>query len=201
MQGLLPVTLTLLVGSHIAQYGSYKKKCWWTVRPYAIGWHIITRNRNYCWCLQYSGIIEHDTFILQIFGLGVLAIGIWIKVDKEIANVGEVINLGLSSGGDGSIENIVDITAWCFIAAGIFAFIVGFFGCCGAIRESRVLLGFVSTWTPTCSGNIHTKIKITLEQRLWLVIALVISLVESGATWSPQIKFIALMVWWVYYLS
>lgn len=86
-------------------------------------------------------------FLLQIFGLGVLAIGIWIKVDKEIANVGEVINLGLSSGsGTDNIENIVDITAWCFIAAGIFAFIVGFFGCCGAIRESQVLLGFVSIY-------------------------------------------------------
>lgn len=71
-----------------------------------------------------------------------LAIGVWIQVDKEIANMGEALNLGLDDGGQQ--ENIVEITSWVFIGSGIFAFIVGFFGCCGAIRESRVLLGFVS---------------------------------------------------------
>lgn len=79
-------------------------------------------------------------FRFQIFGLGLLGVGIWIKVDRNIANVGETLNIGFT-------ENTVEIVAWIFIGAGIFAFVVGFFGCCGAIRESRVLLAFVSSQT------------------------------------------------------
>lgn len=55
-----------------------------------------------------------------------------------MANVGEAINIGLD-------ENLLDIVAWIFIGGGAFAFITGFFGCCGAIKESAALLGFVST--------------------------------------------------------
>ena len=36
------------------------------------------------------------------------------------------------------------MVAYILIGVGVFIFIVGFFGCCGAIRESKCMLGMVS---------------------------------------------------------
>lgn len=80
--------------------------------------------------------------LLQILGLGVLGIGIWLKVDQTVANLGQAVNIGLS-------DPVIDIVAWLFIGAGIFVFVVGFLGCCSAIKESQILLGFVSALYPT----------------------------------------------------
>lgn len=66
-----------------------------------------------------------------------LGVGVWMKVDLRVANLGQAISIGLN-------EQVVDIVAWIFIGTGIFVFVVGFMGCCGAIKESRILLGFVS---------------------------------------------------------
>ena len=35
--------------------------------------------------------------------------------------------------------------AYLFTGVGVFVFVVGFFGCCGAVKESKAMLGVVST--------------------------------------------------------
>jgi len=54
------------------------------------------------------------------------------------ANLGQAIKVGME-------ENVVEHITWIFIGSGIFVFAVGFAGFLGAIRESKVMLGFVSS--------------------------------------------------------
>ena len=83
---------------------------------------------------QINSRIEF-VFLLQIAGAAILGIGIWTEIDpgQFDAFLG---NSGYS------------LPAKILIAAGAFVMIVGFLGCCGAIRESRLLLGLVcfSLW-------------------------------------------------------
>lgn len=67
-------------------------------------------------------------FFFWIAGAAILGIGIWTEIDpgQFDAFLG---NSGYS------------LPAKILIAAGAFVMIVGFLGCCGAIRESRLLLG------------------------------------------------------------
>lgn len=62
----------------------------------------------------YRYILNKLFCILQLFGLGLLGIGIWLKVDREFANLGEVIRIGTEE------VHIVEIAAWVFIGAGLF---------------------------------------------------------------------------------
>ena len=43
-----------------------------------------------------------------------------------------------------SKDSVIKTAGFILIGTGCFIFIVGFCGCCGAIRESECLLGFVS---------------------------------------------------------
>ena len=61
-----------------------------------------------------------------------LGIGIWTKIDA-----GQFDSfLGYSG---------YSVSAYILIGAGAFVTLVGFLGCCGAIRENRCMLGTVST--------------------------------------------------------
>jgi len=72
-------------------------------------------------------------------GTAILAVGIWLAVDQtsllvllKFTPTENVLNL---------LEPLVmRQTAYLFIAAGAFVFIVSFLGYCGAVKESRVLL-------------------------------------------------------------
>ena len=57
-----------------------------------------------------------------------LGIGIWSRVESK--------DWDSLLGDDGTIVNAANI----LIAAGAFVMIIGFLGCCGAIRENRFLL-------------------------------------------------------------
>lgn len=59
----------------------------------------------------------------QLFGLGLLAIGVWLKVDKEVANLAEAIKIGLE-------DSLIDIAAWVFIGAGLSLSII-----CGSLTN------------------------------------------------------------------
>lgn len=73
--------------------------------------------------------------IIFLAGAGILAVGIWVKVDsgsifnflEKIPNapteLGQVLNVG-----------------YLLIALGGLLLIIGFLGCCGAVRESRCML-------------------------------------------------------------
>ena len=57
--------------------------------------------------------------------------------DKNISSYFEVLNLDTH-------DQYFKYSSYILIAFGIFVFLVGFCGCCGAIRGSKCLLGFVS---------------------------------------------------------
>lgn len=76
-------------------------------------------------------------FYPQAFGVAILIVGIWIKTDPEISNLGQAVKVG-------DAEPVVEIVTWLFIGAGIFVFAVGVVGMIGIIRESKIMMGFVS---------------------------------------------------------
>lgn len=79
-------------------------------------------------CIKYLLIIFNVVFWLV--GLAILAIGIWIAVDPSIKD-----KLG---GGDHL--DYLRIGAYVIIGVGAFIALVGFLGCCGAMKESQCML-------------------------------------------------------------
>ncbi|XP_044010708.1 tetraspanin-1 isoform X2 [Aphidius gifuensis] len=81
-------------------------------------------------------------FIFFVAGGAAMAAGLWILLDKktlgdvftsfEINEVSNVLNE--------TNANVISLIAYCLIVAGALAFIVCFFGYCGAAVESRCLL-------------------------------------------------------------
>lgn len=69
--------------------------------------------------------------------MAILGVGIWIKLDPVFSNLGKAVHVG-------SDEAIVEIVTWTFIGVGIFVFAIAFAGLIGTIRESKVIMGFVS---------------------------------------------------------
>lgn len=57
-------------------------------------------------------------------------------VDKNIGSYFEVLNIDTH-------DKFFRYAAYILIAFGVFVFLVGFCGCCGAIRGSKCLLGLV----------------------------------------------------------
>lgn len=73
-------------------------------------------------------------FIFWLSGAALLGVGIWLKVDKTILKLLEFINIDQT-------DPMLDYAAYLIIALGAFVFLVGFCGCCGAIKENKCLLG------------------------------------------------------------
>lgn len=73
----------------------------------------------------------------QLGGACLLGIGIWVLVDptgfREIVATNPLLTTG----------------AYIVLAMGGLLFLLGFLGCCGAVRENRCLLLFVSDPSPT----------------------------------------------------
>ena len=74
--------------------------------------------------------------------MAVLSVGIWVLVDPNIQDYVDVINT--------TDEQYFKNVAYLLIALGSFVFLVGFCGCCGAIRKSKCLLGFVRHLVACC---------------------------------------------------
>ncbi|KAM9311691.1 tetraspanin-8 [Gastrophryne carolinensis] len=77
-------------------------------------------------CLKYSMFVFN--FLFWVCGCIILGVSIYLRVDK-----GAQQKLNLQEGG---LLSAVDV----MIAVGAIIMVLGFFGCCGAIRESRCLL-------------------------------------------------------------
>ncbi|XP_029975334.1 CD9 antigen-like isoform X1 [Salarias fasciatus] len=80
-------------------------------------------------CVKYLLFVFN--FIFWLMGSFVLAVGLWLRFDPE--------TVSLLSG-----EKAPDtffIGVYILIGAGSLVMLVGFFGCCGAVRESQCLLG------------------------------------------------------------
>jgi len=75
-------------------------------------------------------------FFFWLSGAAILGVGIWILVDKDLQDYLDVIKDAMED------EDALRNAAYILIGFGTFVFIVGFCGCCGAIRRSKCLLGF-----------------------------------------------------------
>ena len=71
---------------------------------------------------------------LQISGCVLLAVGVWILVDPSKKYLFELIasNTGTSE--------VLEYLSYALCALGGFVVLVGFFGCCGAMQESKCML-------------------------------------------------------------
>lgn len=80
-------------------------------------------------CVKYLLFVFN--FIFWLVGSLVLAVGLWLRLDRDTV---DLLNQ------DGAPETFF-IGVYILIGAGGLMMLVGFFGCCGAVRESQCLLG------------------------------------------------------------
>ena len=91
------------------------------------------RARNNC-----AWLSNDCSFILKLSGAALLGLGIWLMVDKNVLSYIDIVTWDSS-------DPYLDVVAYVLIGTGSFIFLVGFCGCCGALRESRGLIALVST--------------------------------------------------------
>uniref|UniRef100_A0A8B9H5A5 Tetraspanin 2b n=1 Tax=Astyanax mexicanus TaxID=7994 RepID=A0A8B9H5A5_ASTMX len=91
-------------------------------------------------CVKYLLFIFN--FIFWMMGSLVLAVGLWLRLEQDTVAL---------LGSDGAPENFF-IGVYILIVAGGLVMLVGFFGCCGAVRESQCLLGSLN-----CCGTASTR--------------------------------------------
>ncbi|MCI4387165.1 hypothetical protein PGIGA_G00071010 [Pangasianodon gigas] len=80
-------------------------------------------------CVKYLLFIFN--FIFWLLGSLVLAVGLWLRLENDTVSL-------LDSD---TAPDTFFIGVYILIAAGGLVMLVGFFGCCGAVRESQCLLG------------------------------------------------------------
>lgn len=81
-------------------------------------------------------ILIFFNIIFWLSGLGLLAIGIWVLVDSSILDKIDFVASLVEGNGE-----MLKYASYVLIAVGLLIAIVGFFGCCGALKENKCLLG------------------------------------------------------------
>ncbi|ELW67958.1 tetraspanin-8 [Tupaia chinensis] len=79
-------------------------------------------------CIKYSMFIFN--FLFWVCGVLILGLAIWVRVSKDGQ---EIIGSG-----DSDITSYVSVNI--LIAVGAIIMVLGFLGCCGAVKESRCML-------------------------------------------------------------
>ena len=77
--------------------------------------------------------------IMQLSGAAILGVGVWVKVDSG-SLLGILEDVPDAPAGLSQLVNV----AYLLIAVGAVLLVIGFLGCCGAIKESRCMLLTVS---------------------------------------------------------
>ncbi|CAG5897369.1 unnamed protein product [Menidia menidia] len=73
--------------------------------------------------------------IIFLAGVAVLGVGIWVKVDS-----GSILNfLGQIEDAPAELAQVLNV-GYLLIAVGALLVVIGFLGCCGAIKESKCML-------------------------------------------------------------
>ena len=100
-----------------------------------------------------------NVFPFQLLGCAILGVGIWVLVDKNFSKYVD----------NSEHFNMLYTGAYVFIAVGVIIMIIGFFGCCGAIRENQCMLGMVGH-TQLSFDNISIRRKVLLINTIkkWL---------------------------------
>ncbi|KAH1176357.1 hypothetical protein KIL84_021091 [Mauremys mutica] len=93
-------------------------------------------NRTGCWKMGCFSFLKLMMFVFNgvifLSGLAVLGIGIWVKVDG-----GSFVQiLGAAAP---QLMQLINVGYLC-IAVGTFLLLMGFLGCCGAMKESKCML-------------------------------------------------------------
>lgn len=71
----------------------------------------------------------------QLAGAAILGVGIWVKVDS-----GSILSfLGKIENAPAELSQVLNV-GYLLIALGALLLVIGFLGCCGAVRESRCML-------------------------------------------------------------
>ncbi|KAM7419068.1 hypothetical protein PAMA_016265 [Pampus argenteus] len=85
-----------------------------------------------------SGFLKIMMFIFNgcifLAGAAILGVGVWVKVDSG-SLLGILENVDVPSG----LSQLLNVS-YMLIAVGAVLLIIGFLGCCGAMRESRCML-------------------------------------------------------------
>uniref|UniRef100_A0A8C2XML1 Tetraspanin n=1 Tax=Cyclopterus lumpus TaxID=8103 RepID=A0A8C2XML1_CYCLU len=85
-----------------------------------------------------SGFLKIMMFIFNggifLAGAGILGVGVWVKVDS-----GSLLVLLDNVEGTSEFSQLVNV-AYVLIGVGAVRLVIGFLGCCGAVRESRCML-------------------------------------------------------------
>lgn len=66
-------------------------------------------------------------------GVAILAVGIWVKVDPAAFRFLQIVAVDQKS-------PLINAAVWILIAVGIFVFVIGFLGCCGAWKKNTCML-------------------------------------------------------------
>ncbi|XP_061760472.1 tetraspanin-2 isoform X1 [Nerophis ophidion] len=96
-------------------------------------------------CVKYLLFVFN--FIFWLMGSFVMAVGLWLRFDPETVSL---LN------GDKAPDTYF-IGVYILIGAGSLVMLVGFFGCCGAVRESQCLLASVSPNRTSDLKSINSK--------------------------------------------
>ncbi|XP_030632523.1 CD9 molecule b isoform X2 [Chanos chanos] len=80
-------------------------------------------------CIKYLMFVFN--FLFWLAGTGVLAVGLWLRFDKKTESLFEAEQS----------PTVFFTGVYLLIAAGALMMLVGFLGCCGALRESPCMLG------------------------------------------------------------
>ncbi|KAK0055108.1 CD9 antigen, partial [Biomphalaria pfeifferi] len=78
-------------------------------------------------CVKY--LMFAFNFIFWLLGCAILGVGIWLRVDENAASYLKDSHI-----------NYFHTAAYILISVGFVIMVVGFLGCCGAIRESQCML-------------------------------------------------------------
>lgn len=99
----------------------------WSLPCYRLKVFIAVLNRSLCFC------------VIKLAGAVILGVGIWVKVDSSSL-------LGILERVEGAPSQLSHLASvgYVLIGVGAFLLVIGFLGCCGAVRESKCMLLTVS---------------------------------------------------------
>jgi len=78
-------------------------------------------------CLKYLLFIFN--FVFFVCGGALMGISIWLVVDPEMSSYTNIVN-----------NPLITAAMYLILAVGVFIFLIGFLGCCGACKESACML-------------------------------------------------------------
>ncbi|KAF3816436.1 hypothetical protein GH733_014609 [Mirounga leonina] len=91
----------------------------------------------------------HIRDILQLAGIAVLAVGLWLRFDSQTKSIFE----------QDSQPSSFYTGVYILIGAGALMMLVGFLGCCGAVQESQCMLGLVIKEVQEFYKDTYNKLK------------------------------------------